>query len=30
MNKLIFEYSITQHVLFNTNKNSNTIDCFYI
>ena len=30
LNKLIFEYSLTQHVLFNTNTNSNNIDFFYI
>ena len=27
-NKLIFEYSLTQHVLFTTNTNSNNIDFF--
>ena len=30
LNKLIFEYTLTQHVLFNTNTNSNNIDFFYI
>ena len=28
LNKLIFEYSLTQHVFFNTNTNSNNIDFF--
>ena len=30
LNKLIFEYSLTQHVFFNTNTNSNNIDFFNI
>ena len=28
LNKLIFEYSLTQHVFFTTNTNSNNIDFF--
>ena len=30
LNELIFEYTLTQHVCFNTNTNSNTIDFFCI
>ena len=30
LNKLIFEYNLTQHVFFNTNTNSNNIDFFNI
>ena len=28
LNKFIFEYSLTQHVFFTTNTNSNNIDFF--
>ena len=30
LNKLIFEYSLTQHVFFNTNTNSNNIFFLYL
>ena len=30
LNKLIFDYSLTQYVFLTTNTNSNNIDCFYI
>ena len=30
LNKLIFDYSLTQYVFFTNNTNSNNIDFFYI